>query len=301
METLLMVVTVVALALAIGMSVLAWRLLRENRQRSIARVEALQVMATESEPIARFATVENDEDQEGDESWDIRLGDDHRPSERDLMPRNSSRKRASPRPAVQVSRAKPAPEVMFGATVEVEPGAPSRRWVALGVVGLLMAAAVSSVYALYRPAIAAESGTSNDSPVARNPGPHPLELLSLRHTADSNGAFTVTGLVQNPSDGQTARKIVAVVYLFDRDGNYFAGGKAGLDFNVLQPGDESPFVVHIAGAGRVSRYRVGFRSEEGGIVAHVDRRGQPPGGMTGDAIDAPAVQHAAPRRSEGRP
>ena len=31
-------------------------------------------------------------------------------------------------------------------------------------------------------------------------------------------------------DGQAARKIVAVVYLFDRDGNYFAGGKAPLDF-----------------------------------------------------------------------
>src|SRR5439155_12200115 len=115
------------------------------------------------------------------------------------------------------------------------------------------------------------------------------------------GAFTVTGLVQNPLNGQAARKIVAVVYLFDRDGNYFAGGKAALDFTVLPPGDESPFVVHIPNAGRVTRYRVGFRSEEGGVVAHVDRRGQTPGGTTGDTIEAPAVPHAVSRRSEGRP
>jgi hypothetical protein len=128
-----------------------------------------------------------------------------------------------------------------------------------------------------------------------------LELLSLRHSLDANGAFTVTGLVQNPGDGLATRQIVAVVYLFDRDGNYFAGGKAALDVAALRPGDESPFVVHIPSIGRVSRYRVGFRSEEGGVVAHVDRRGQLPTGMTGDAIDAPASPHGAARRPEGRP
>ena len=45
METVLMVVTLVSLALAIGMSVLAWRLLREDRQRSDARSETLREMA----------------------------------------------------------------------------------------------------------------------------------------------------------------------------------------------------------------------------------------------------------------
>ena len=77
--------------------------------------------------------------------------------------------------------------------------------------------------------------------------------------------------------------------------------KTALDFALLQPGNESPFVVHIQNIGRVSRYRVGFRSEEGGIVAHVDRRGQLPNDKTGDAIDAPAVQHSVVRRPEGRP
>ena len=45
METVLMVVTLVALALAIGMSVIAWRLLRDDRQRSNVRADALREMA----------------------------------------------------------------------------------------------------------------------------------------------------------------------------------------------------------------------------------------------------------------
>jgi hypothetical protein len=306
METLLMVVTLVALALAIGMSVLAWRLLRENRQRSVARVEALQAMAASSEPAARFAALDDEDDEEdreeedGPGAWDLGLGETRRSSGRSPMLEIPTPP-VSPRLKRQASRFKPTPEVTFGATVEEHPGAPPRRWLAFAVVGLLMAAAVSSVYTFYRPVIAAESAGTTDSPRARNSGPRPLELLSLRHSADANGAFTVTGLVQNPADGQAARKIVAVVYLFDRDGNYFAGGKATLDFTDLPPGDESPFVVHIPNAGRVSRYRVGFRSEEGGVVSHVDRRGQTPGGTTGDAIDSPAVQHSFERRSEGRP
>jgi hypothetical protein len=255
----------------------------------MARVEALQAMAATSEPRPRFATLDDERDPDDEEedqvlaAWDLGLRDAHR----------SVRSQAASR--------KPTPEVTFGATLDLPPGAPRRRWLALAVVGVLMAAAVSSVYALYRPAIAAESAGTTDARGTRGSGPRPLELLSLRHTTDSSGAFTVTGLVQNPPDGQTAHKIVAVVYLFDRDGNYSAGGKAALDFTVLQPGEESPFVVQIPGIGRVSRYRVGFRTEEGGVVAHVDRRGQLPGGTTGGAIDPSPVQHSAARRPEGRP
>jgi len=297
METLLMVVTVITLGLAIGMSGLAWRLLRENRRRSQARVEALQAMAaeTEVETAPRYAMLE-DEDRD---AWDLEIEPEPAPVKPALRP--------AARPPVRVAKPRrplaPEPEVTFGATVAAPTGAPPRRYLALAVVGLAMAAVVSGIYAMYRPVIAADSAAATEQLSTRAAGgPKPLELLSLRHSIGADGAFTVTGLVQNPAEGQPARKILAVVYLFDRDGNYFAGGKASLDFSVLQPGDESPFVVHVPNVGRVSRYRVGFRSEEGGIVAHVDHRGQLPGGTTGDALDAPAVQHSvAPRRSEGRP
>jgi len=82
-----------------------------------------------------------------------------------------------------------------------------------------------------------------------------------------------------------------VVFLFDRDGNYFATGTAPLDFSLLHPGEESPFVVRVQVPGRVSRYRVGFRSEDGGAVAHVDRRGQLPDGTTGGSVDVPTRSH----------
>ena len=312
METVLMVVTVVALAFAIGMSVLAWRLLRDNRQRSSARVEALQAMAAETEPHARFAPVEEVDELEGEEdvrksdvdAWDLGLREDRAyfaPSARPHAPSPAPRDARAKTRGARTSAA--LPDTMFGATAEVRTGAPPRRWLALAVVGLVMAAAVSTVYALYRPAIAEASTAGSIGPSAPAPphtaGPRPLELLSLRHGVDPTGSFTVTGLVQNPLIGQPVRKVIAVVYLFDRDGNYFASGKASLDFTMLQPGDESPFVVHVPNVSRVSRYRVGFRSEEGGIVAHIDRRGQLPGGTTGDAIDV--QRSAAAKRPEGRP
>jgi hypothetical protein len=299
METVLMMVTVVALGLAIGMSALAWRLLRDNRQRSTARVEALQSMAADTEAPARFASLEEDEQDTEVSGWDLEFEPEP------VVPVKPAPRRA-PRAAPRASSRRPAPELTFGATVAVRSGAPPRRWLALAVVGLVMAAVVSTVYAVYRPVIAAESTTTADaadgSVIRVGSSAKPLELLSLHHSVAADGAFTVTGLVQNPANGQASKKVMAVVYLFDRDGNYFASGKAALDFSVLQPGEESPFVVHVPNVGRVGRYRVGFRSDDGGNIAHVDRRGQLPGGTTGDALDAPSATHAATqKRAEGRP
>jgi hypothetical protein len=170
-----------------------------------------------------------------------------------------------------------------------------------------MAALVGAAYAVSRPRGAAAASVSSEpaaSSVTRTTGAgdaRPIELLSLRHSVDSDGAFTVTGLVQNPFDGRVVRGVDAVVYLFDRDGKSLGTGQAALDFTALPPGDESPFVVRVPKAGPVSRYRVGFRSQEGGVVAHVDRRGQLPGGPVGDAIEGrPAVVPAIrSTRSEG--
>jgi hypothetical protein len=147
-----------------------------------------------------------------------------------------------------------------------------------------MAVIVSGVYALYRPAVAAESTLTSWVPELRVGPPKPLELLSLRHQMDAR-TFTVTGLVQNPPDGTTVHTAVAVVYLFDAEGNYFAGGHAALEFATLKPGDESAFVVRVPNTARVSRYRVGFRSDAGGAIAHVDRRGRAPSGTTGGSLE----------------
>jgi hypothetical protein len=96
-----------------------------------------------------------------------------------------------------------------------------------------------------------------------------LELLSMRHQRDGD-ALTVTGLVRNGGTAP-AQRLIAVVFVFDRSGNFIASGRAPLDFLSLAPGDESPFRVSVTNAGDVERYRVSFRTESG-VVRHIDRR-----------------------------
>ena len=97
----------------------------------------------------------------------------------------------------------------------------------------------------------------------------PLELLSMR--PERNGdALTVTGLVRNAGRAPT-KSLTAVVFAFDRSGNFLASGRAPLDFVTLAPGDESPFRVTVMQASDVGRYRITFRNDAG-VVRHVDRR-----------------------------
>ena len=96
-----------------------------------------------------------------------------------------------------------------------------------------------------------------------------LELLSMRHTR-TGGGLTVTGLVRNRSAADAA-SIVAVVFVFDREGGFVASGRAPLEFGSVALGDESPFKVTIPDVKDVGRYRVSFRTPVG-IVPHVDRR-----------------------------
>jgi hypothetical protein len=288
METLLMIVTIVALSLGVGMSAIAWRLLRENRLRSAARVEVLQELASapdtdepESSPPpvrpihapARFTDIEEPSEERRD--WDMPL----RPQ-----------KPAAAVLAVE-HRQQDVHAAIFAAEAPIS-GVRGRRSLALAAVAVVMAALVAGIYTIYRPVLAAEGPQSESRTAAGGArgAARPMELLSLKHGMDPTGTFTVTGLVQNPLDGAPLRKVVAVVLLFDREGNYFASGTAPLDFTLLEPGEESPFVVHVPVVSRVSRYRVGFRSEDGGTVVHVDRRGQLPDGTTGGAVSGPAGQ-----------
>jgi len=96
-----------------------------------------------------------------------------------------------------------------------------------------------------------------------------LELLSMRHERQAN-ALTVTGLVRNGGGGP-ADRLIAVVFVFDRNGNFLTSGRAPIEFLSLAPGDESPFKVSVPNATDVGRYRVSFRTEAG-VVKHVDRR-----------------------------
>ena len=179
-------------------------------------------------------------------------------------------------------------------------GMPESRWQSRLALALALAACAAVPYALYNMGVFSAIATAAPAGQAV-----PLELMSLRHTVDDQGGFTVTGLVQNPAGGRQATGLVAVVYLFDDAGRFMATGRAAVDVPALHAGEEAAFSVTIPKTSGVGKYRVGFRLAEGGTVSHIDRRGQPTtigttedavGGGRGRTAISPVLQ---PRRSEG--
>ncbi len=206
MDWVLFALTVVSLAAAATFAAVTWRLLREDRRRSRARVAALSDMLDE-----------------------------------------------------------PAAAVPVAAMFTTEPGQSLRG-------RPLIKAAVVGVMAVLVVVYAAMSGNHERPAAAAAAQNAPLELMSMRHARDG-ASLTVTGLVRNPAAGIEARRVTAVVFVFDRAGGFVTSGRAPLDFVVLEPGGESPFVVTIPNATDVARYRVSFRTETG-VVRHVDRRAE---------------------------
>ena len=251
MEATLMIVTLVSLVLGVGMVCIAWKMLRNSRAASRSRVAALEAMALDDD---HYDRVELDDDSD----WELGVP---------VVPVRVV-------PTVPVVPVVPERSVMFPATNERP--TPGRRGFMLGAVAfvmIVMAAGVGAYYLAYGKPVAAADRSKTDAATAPlTTADKPLELLSLGHAIDRDGTFTVTGLVQNPAGGKPLQKVVAVVYVFDRDGTYVASGRAALDYSALTPGEESPFVVRVPGSGPVGRYRVGFRFEDGGVVAHIDRR-----------------------------
>jgi hypothetical protein len=99
----------------------------------------------------------------------------------------------------------------------------------------------------------------------------PLELVALHHTQQSE-RLVITGLVQNPRRGSAISHVVATAFLFGPDGAFLTSNRAPLDFTTLSPGDESAFVINVPVTGPVARYRIGFRTEDGRVIEHVDKR-----------------------------
>ena len=99
----------------------------------------------------------------------------------------------------------------------------------------------------------------------------PLELVSLHHSQEAE-RLVISGLVQNPRSGGPIAHVVATAFLFAPDGAFLTSSRAPLDFTTLSPGDESAFVINVPVTGQVARYRVGFRTEDGRVIEHVDKR-----------------------------
>jgi len=258
MDTILIAVTALALAMAAGMAIVVATLLRQERARSEARVAALGELAADAvvdPPLRRpdAATL-------------------RRPS---IAPPMTVSARQVSTPVASAPRAiddlEIRPAVNGVSELFAENHRPSPWGPRFAVIGCLAAIVLAIGFALVsgnsRPAATA-APTAHQAPPL---GTAPLELLTLRHEQDAQ-RLAITGLVKNPRAGAPLSHVVATAVLFGPDGAVLSSSRAPLDFTMLGPGGESPFVVSVPVSGQVSRYRVGFRTEDGRVIAHVDRR-----------------------------
>jgi hypothetical protein len=170
----------------------------------------------------------------------------------------------------------PRPDTMALAPLFAEPVREStwvRRLAVIGLMGLIAGSIVFLALASHGRAPAARRAPA-ETPAAVAAGAtanNGLELLSLRDTRQP-GSLTITGLVQNPRDGASLSRVTVTAYTFDDHGAFLASGRAPIEIATLAPGDESPFVVTVPVSEGVARYRIGFRGEDGRVIAHIDKR-----------------------------
>lgn len=260
MDTSALVATLTSV-MAIGLAIVTARLLRQERQRSDARVAMLASLAAEPafEPGAHaVAAVAID-------TPPLRLEPRTRPA-RYARPASVADVEIL-RDAAPVSAPAHAPE-LFGP-------APTRMGVSLFHVFLaavVLAALFAAAFTWALPASTPAPTSDTTAAIGAPAAPPPLSLVSLRHEQHPDGTLVISGVVRNPPGAAARQRLFAAASLLDGDGAIVATARAPLDFTSLAGGDESPFVVRVSGATGVARYRVGFRDETGAPVAHVDGR-----------------------------
>lgn len=251
--------------LAIGLAAVLAKLVRQERQRSDARVSMLTSLAAEpapsmpATPMTPMATPMV------------------RPPVR-LEPRRRA-PQAARRPAVpaaadiEIFRDAPAGEAAAPAMPDLFEPAPARAGGALLYVFAAAVVMVALIAFSFRWAVSAPGApTAETTQAVAAAVAQPLSLVSLGHEQHPDATLVISGIVRNPPDSIARERLFVVASLVDAAGVLIASARAPLDFTTLAPGDESPFVVRVAGASGVARYRIGFRDAEGRSVGHVDRR-----------------------------
>ena len=258
MYILLIAVTAISLAIAAGLAIALVKLVGDDRRRSEARVAALATMsAMTAAPVSRL--------QRSAETAPAAAAAISSPVVRAAAPRVHPQPRLDD---LEIRRAEPV--AVGDLFAEKEHGSPwGRRVAVMGALAAVVAAIGFAVVSMSDRKTPAPARAAVATPATAEPVP--LELTSLRHLQQAQ-SLTVTGLVQNPRTGAPLSHVVVTAFAFGPDGTFLSSSRAPLDFTTLAPGDESPFVVTVPVTGVVSRYRIGFRAEDGGVIAHVDKR-----------------------------
>ena len=254
--------------LAIGLSIVLVRLLRQDRQRSDARVSMLATLA--SAPSVTDAT------RAPVEAPLLRL--EPRAAARPKTARPAARVAApvmqsAAAAEIEIMRAGPCASASPADTGLFEPAPARSRHTLLYVfmAAIVMAGLIVFAFGRARPS----GGGATHETIAAVGAPvsaEPLSLVSLRHEQHADRTLVISGVVRNPAGSAARERLFASASLLDAAGGLIATARAPLDFTTLAPGDESPFVVRVTGATGVARYRVSFRDAAGASVAHSDKR-----------------------------
>jgi len=284
MDIMLLGITVISLIVTLVMSIAAWRLARDEKKRSAARVAALSLAAAEDEPKTSspqsFKPIGFEARPErviAKAPW--------APSTAQSMPSASLTSLRASTSSVELPLNQSAPIELphekepgithasgFLGAAEIERDGGSRqKSLAFAAVMLFVVLSGGLVWMM--------SGPRGTSAAAMGPN-SPLELVSLTHERH-NDKLAVSGLVRNPASGKPIDHLSAVVFLFDKTGTFVTSARANVDFLKLGAGDESPFVVSLQAPPTVARYRVSFRTDDG-VVPHIDRRGETPVAVAGE-------------------
>ena len=274
MDTVLLAVTILSLAMALALAFIVARLIREERARSEARVDALSTMAavdvsttTPAAPVAPAAP---------------RVAPPPRLAPTANVappPRVTSTGDLDLFPAVLPPQAdSTSAEAVNGVShLFEEPDAPSpwgRRFAVIGVFASIVVAIAFALASVHNGMTASPASAAGGPQPSAQPAVFdgaPLELVALHHRQEAD-RLVITGLVQNPRSGRQMSHVVATAFLFGPDGAFLTSSRAPLDFTTLSPGDESAFVINVPVTGQIARYRVGFRTEDGRVIEHVDKR-----------------------------
>jgi len=185
---LMLIITFTACFVAITMTVLAWRVLRDDRRRTDARVAAL-ADEIDGGSANRYSEIALNEAP-------------HVPV--DHLFANADTEGERPRPRLAA--------ILGGGALVV------------GTIGTLLLFATSgarpaaSTGPKPKPAAAAAATTNTGSA---------LELVALGHEREDD-RITVRGIVRNPAGGQALMNVTAVVLLFNQQGGFLTSGRAAI-------------------------------------------------------------------------
>ena len=234
MDIALVSVTAISLSMAFAMGIVAWRVIREERRRSDARVAAL---------IAELVrTRSTNADLPPPRALDTRFGS---------YVSDNDTARQDPPPVTE-----PRAPLLGAVTGSSGWGRPFLTAVAAGLVVL----AVVTI---------AMEPTGDALPVMSEQST-PVELLSLAH-ARQGEYLAISGTVRNPADGMEHGRLSVMATVFDEDGTQIGTGQTPLPVRALAPGTQTPFTISMPDADRINRYRISFAQDQT-RVPHIDRR-----------------------------